>query len=502
MRIDTCCPNCPNKGLLLGSDKPISGDYNRDEILFVGEQPGKEERARHRIFIGASGQEFNETYLPLAGLSRTEVSLTNTVKCWTADSGEAPNTELIKSCSQFHLKQELAYHQPRVVCLMGAVANSLLKIDVDMDHGIPRKTELLGHSCYVFPTYHPALGLHMSSKMLQLVDDFRRLKAFLRGDLQVAKDRYPIARYFKLTDPGDVAEIMNVGDWLAISVDTESKKRWRGYPSTVKYIPWCISFSVHPGEGFVIRVGDVAAMSEFLRCIDNYKEVVFHNSPYDYDIITRIHTALAANNPSLPMIPWSRVRDTMAMAYHDGRVPKGLKALAYRLLGKRMTSFDEVVVPHSHEAALEYIERAMSMDWPKPVQVPTGMAVTKKCPDCKGTGQLRAGRGKAKRVYACDCEDGLVTVPKMTRKQGMNDKLYRLVTDLKKKPNLNVWERWEGWGTDVDPLIRDIGPLPLPSIEYVPEDEAIQYAAGDADATLQIYPLMKQRLAELRRSVR
>jgi len=385
---------------------------------------------------------------------------------------------------------------------MGGVANSLMKYDIELEHGIMHKGTLLGWTGWIYSTYHPALGLHMPSAMLQLVDDFRRLRGYLNGSITILKDNCPNPIFMKLTEPSQVAEIMNGHDhaWEPIAVDTESKKRWRGYPSTAKYIPWCISFCLQLGEAFVIRVEDELAMAEFLRQLHGFNEVVFHNSAYDYEIISRIHAGLAAKD--LAMIPWSRVQDTMAMAYHDGRMPKKLKVIGYRILAKYMESFDEVVIPHSREAALEYIEHAMSMDWPKPVQEPTGLTVVKKCPDCKGTGMMRLGTGKFKRLYKCDCDGGTVTVPKMTRKQGMNDKLYRLVTDLKKNPDIDLWERWEGWGTQIDPLIAKIGPIPLPSIEYVPEDKAIQYAAGDAHETLRIYPILRKRLADLRRSVR
>jgi hypothetical protein len=94
----------------------------------------------------------------------------------------------------------------------------------------------------------------------------------------------------------------------------------------------------------------------------------------------------------------------------------------------------------------------------------------------------------------------------MTRKQSLNDKLNRLATDLLKNPKgIDLWERWNGWA-ERDPIgivdmIDKLGPVPIASIEYVPEDEAIEYACGDAHETLRIFPIIQQRLVDLRRRI-
>src|SRR6266851_5011125 len=144
MRCTERCAECPSRDTILNQQEVISGDYNpQSEMLFVGEGPGREEKARHRIFVGQTGQEFNDTYLPLAGTSRQEVSVTNCLKCWWSDSSDPPPVYLVKSCTEFHLRRELAYHKPRVVILMGGVANSLMKYDIELEHGIMHKGTLL-----------------------------------------------------------------------------------------------------------------------------------------------------------------------------------------------------------------------------------------------------------------------------------------------------------------------------------------------------------------------
>lgn len=474
------------------------GDDNSPNVLFIGEAPGREENNRHRVFIGRTGEEFNNTYLPLAGLARSGVSMTNTVKCHWADSSDAPPDDIVKSCSEFHLRKELAAHNPDMVVLMGGTANSLLDLDIDMEHGLLRTGKILGWSGPIYSTFHPALGMHMSNKMKALLDDFRKLKGVLRGEVQPLKSR-PLPHFERLYEPEQVSSLLIGNYWEDIAVDTESKKRWKGYTSTIKYIPWCLTFAIDDDHAYMIRVEEMAALKEFFRHFRRFRRAIFHNSGYDYMILSMMLDAIGLGDW---MIDWNKVQDTMSMAYFDGRLAKGLKSLSYRELGSKMRSFDDVVIPHSREFAVEYLMRAMAMVWPKPVQEPTGMTTTKKCPDCKGTTILSIGKGKARKTYPCDCKMGEITIQKMTRKQSMNDKLSRLGTDLSKNPNIDLWERWEGWEGAVEPLIHKIGPIPLPSIEYVPELEAIEYACGDAIQTRRLFPHMQERLIRLRRDLR
>jgi len=114
---------------------------------------------------------------------------------------------------------------------------------------------------------------------------------------------------------------------------------------------------------------------------------------------------------------------------------------------------------------------------------------------------LIVGRGKNRKAYPCDCGDGFVVVEKTTRKQGIGQKIRRMLTDLAKKPEMDVWERWCNWEDAVVPLIESIGPMPLNSIEHAPKDQVIDYACADAHNTWRIYPILMVRFLNMRRSV-
>lgn len=498
MRCIDRCPTCPHRET---NDRPvISGKWpepNRERILFVSEYPDS--------LVGRAAQEFDSTYLPLSGLYRDQVWTTGAVKCTMEDEA---SPEQVKGCAEFHLRRELDQHKPAIIVLMGAAANKLYNLDVELEHGMIHHGSLLGWTGTVFSTFSPALGLHKSDKMLAMADkldgDFPRLRLALRGQLKPLVDNLA-TKFERVRDAKRIRRILRSGieDGHNIAVDTESKKSWRGFPSTIKWDPWCATFAIRPGEAFMVRTTDEDAFREFLEQLLRYWRAIFHNMPYDFGILEMVATAL--NIRGFDGL-WRNSYDTMQMAYDDGRLPKGLKALGYRLLGKRMTSFDETVVPHSRDRALDYFERAMMESWPVREQEWTGDWIKRNCSECKGTGKISNGlRGKMRKTYPCDCEAGKVTVKKMTRKHGLTEKMNLLASGMTKKTDIDLWQRWEDW-CDNDPvgmqiMIDRIGPLPLPSIEYVPEDQAIEYACGDAHETLRIFPIIQERLVNLRRSI-
>jgi len=59
------CPDCPR------TRKPVPwhGPFDA-EIVVIGEAPGKQENNFGRPFVGKTGMELDDQYLPLAGLTR------------------------------------------------------------------------------------------------------------------------------------------------------------------------------------------------------------------------------------------------------------------------------------------------------------------------------------------------------------------------------------------------------------------------------------------------
>lgn len=483
------CPDCPQWDEDPEYRKPVvpsDGDWDAD-VVFVGEGPGREENNRRRCFVGKTGDELSYVYLPLAGLLRDYVYLTNTFKCHWADASDTPPANVISSCAKHHLALEIEKVNPKIVVLMGAVAASLVNdVDLELHHGIPLKRMLFGVERIVYVTYHPALGMHKSDMMQDLLDDFRNLKLVLDGKWNVPVNEHPTPMYARLTNKHDLTDILD-GMWdLDMAIDTESKRRWFGY------LPWCLTFSIVPGEGWMIREEDKELVSLFNKLVSRFRRIWMHNSPHDIGVLGDMGID----------IDIKRVTDTMGLAYRLQRYPKGLKPLSFRLAGMRLRNFEEVVTPASMVVALEYLEKVQAIDWGKPAPVPLGEYEFRNCPDCKGKGYTSTGRGKKRIKTDClNCESGKVRVEKCYRAHGLNQKLGMMLDKVfVKGKDVDIWAGWAAWEDQTYPVIEKLGHMPLRSIEYVDESEAVTYACGDSDATLRIGPILERASIELRRS--
>ena len=105
------CAVCPRR------HKAIDGDGPRPaRILMIGERPGKTENEQGRVFCGPTGQEFNELYLPLAGLDRSEIRVCNSVLCW-AESNKTPSDKEVSQCAGWHVPGEIEVTNPSQITL-------------------------------------------------------------------------------------------------------------------------------------------------------------------------------------------------------------------------------------------------------------------------------------------------------------------------------------------------------------------------------------------------
>ena len=444
----TRCPACPGTCPVIAPDGPPNSPY-----LFIGEAPGKEENARGRPFIGQTGKEFNNHYLPLSGLTRDDIRITNTVKCYTEDKSNSAKFQNIKDvCSRFHLRQEMSAQRPAVVVPMGAVACSINEsINLEMHHGIPQlAVDWFGHRADTFPMWHPASGLHQTESMVPLQFDFIELGRFLRGEANPPVDAYPHPIYEELESKSDVQNCLDSYEGLDLdcNMDTETDPA-EGF--------WCLTFSLAPGTGYMIRrvnKDGIGTYSDWVRS-QRSRKFVFHNGMFDLPVLQ----AVGIN------IPWKQFDDTMVRAYHLQYLPQGLKALAYRLCGMQMEAFEDVVLPYAVDVMMDYIVRISCIEWPKPEE------------------QVKFDKGEFK-IY---------------KPQSLSTKLKRLMTDFNKNPTHKIFDRWGEWTPEEKlPVIAQFGDLPKPSIKYVPKNKAIYYACRDADATGRV----KAALVRLRRQIR
>lgn len=203
--IISCCELCPGVNNCIPAEVPKCNHYTsgltplESTIVFVGEAPGKEEDKRKRVFVGKTGQELEQHYLPLAGLRRENVYITNAIKCLPVGHGgkldlaRDKDLGLLACCSSHSLYSELEETKPRLIVPMGAFACYAIDPDIQLDlqHGMPIETAW----GTVFPMYHPAGGIHQPKHMIQIRTDFYRLGKYLKGKLRIPKDEFPHPKY-------------------------------------------------------------------------------------------------------------------------------------------------------------------------------------------------------------------------------------------------------------------------------------------------------------------
>ncbi|MFA7467216.1 MAG: uracil-DNA glycosylase [Desulfotomaculaceae bacterium] len=177
-RIRRCSCDCPGErqgaGTVRDTGSPEIG------VVLLGEAPGGEEIKRGAPFVGQAGVNLDD-YLQLAGLTRSDIFITNTVKCRpTKNNGRAnrrPVSCEIKSCARW-LDEELEIILPRVIITLGDVALKRLGGQtkrIGECHGEP----LMLNGITVIPMYHPAAVIYRRQLEPIIAADFTNLKKWL-----------------------------------------------------------------------------------------------------------------------------------------------------------------------------------------------------------------------------------------------------------------------------------------------------------------------------------
>lgn len=444
--------------------RAISGDGPRPaRILAIMERPGQDENRNGRVACGATGQELDELYLPLAGLERSEIRVCNTVLCGNA-TNKKPSDKEIAQCAPSHLPREIEKTNPEVILLLGATPCSLVEgIKLDMMHGIPQHTskvgELFGWQGWLVPMYHPSIGMHESRFMTVCMEDWAELKDVIREDYW-AEDPEPCP-----TDYRQVRTAREVRDYFlrcsfqpraghVVAADTESHGSWS----------WSAQVSAADHTGILARAADkeaLAAIAEFMAAA----ECTMHNAAYDLVVLDDLD------------INVRRFRDTMQESYALGNLPHGLKPLTYRLFRHTMTSYEETVRPASLRKLIEWLTEALCI-----AQLDFTL-VTERF-------GVRGQRLKDE-----------------TRKGEMEALLTRLLKNTSPEkeydpyggpdePRLNAFwrEPMNEWQTSH--VEARIGRYPIIGIANCTMQEAIQYAVGDADFTGQVAVELARRRGE------
>lgn len=445
------CPKCPGTKKCIGPSGPVSSP-----LRFIGEAPGWEEEKKGQVFQGKTGQEMNRHYMPLAGLDRNNQWVGNAIGCMPITSkGKLSPTrtadlELLESCTQANLFPMLEADPYKLLIPMGSFANRAIdpRIDLEFQHGMPIQTK----RGVVFPMYHPSLGIHEPKKMLHIRTDWIKLGRYLKGKLKIADDIYAgMEDYRALTSPDEVYNTLDGYRNMPLACDTEN---------TQTHDPFCITYSVQPGTGYLIRAQDTELLNAFQDCLDIWRgKILWHNWLHDYEIVTAMGLKF----------PRKLIVDTMLKVFHLGNLPQGLKALSYRELGMTMQDFDDLVRPYSKQLILNYFRHALCEEWPRP--------------------EAELVKGKDGRY-------------KVHKPHSFNQKLKRFFTDYEKDPDKDVFVMWDkNWIEMHETVQSRLWMFPGLCITHVPFERVISYACRDADALLRLYPLILKMERNVRRTV-
>lgn len=173
--------DCECCNLHLNSGYPINPTPGSKNIMIIGEAPGKAEYALKKPFVGKSGKLL---WKYLAPLKRDFFHVTNTVKCFPANS--KIENEHIQICTKNYLEKEINSENPKIIL---AIGNKALNFFTGKEKGI---VELSGkilwneqYNCFVCYLLHPAAVLRNEEiyleKFKESIQNFKGLYKALNG---------------------------------------------------------------------------------------------------------------------------------------------------------------------------------------------------------------------------------------------------------------------------------------------------------------------------------
>ena len=209
-------------------------------------------------------------------------------------------------------------------------------------------------------------------------------------------------------------------------------------------------------------------------------ELVLHNASYDLPILEKCGIDHRG-----------QFRDTLQEAFQLGNLPQGLKALSYRLFRTTMVSWEDTVRPASINALLGWLAEAMVVA--RVDLYETKVKVYKTCV----CGHGENAHTTFKHATSCSCSDYTPKEEKYEVPGGVEKLFSRLANHTEEDSEYDPWLRLREWRDENDReyahVVSRCGPWPILGIGNCSEAQAIRYAVGDADATLQVAMELERR---------
>jgi DNA polymerase len=179
---------CKKCNLSKSRTNVVFGEGNiKAKVLLIGEAPGFNEDKEGKPFVGQAGKILNEVLLKIAGLERSEVYITNVVKCRPPNNRE-PEQEEIEACFPY-LDFQIRFIKPKVIVTLGNVATSTIFSKFNLKaksmsqiHGqLFLVSSLLYGSLRIVPTYHPATALYNPKVSETMKNDWKKIGEIVKA---------------------------------------------------------------------------------------------------------------------------------------------------------------------------------------------------------------------------------------------------------------------------------------------------------------------------------
>jgi DNA polymerase len=147
-------------------------------VVFIGEAPGRWEDQKGEPFVGDAGAYLTQL-LARIGLDRSQVFITNVVKCRPPDNRN-PKTPEMDNCEAY-LERQLALIKPDLVVLLGRVALERFfpREKITEAAAVPRKKTVAGREITFLPMLHPAFGIRRQDLKPEIERQFWTIRKVL-----------------------------------------------------------------------------------------------------------------------------------------------------------------------------------------------------------------------------------------------------------------------------------------------------------------------------------
>ena len=175
-KIESEVISCPLCKLSRSRKNAVPGEGQLSaKIMFIGEAPGKNEDDQGKPFVGAAGRILNQA-LQKAGIKRSQVFITNVVKC-RPPGNRIPEDEERQACRPY-LDRQISLIAPKVICILGSTAYSSILGGKSITTNRGRIVERKGQKYFL--TIHPAAAIYNKNLRSLLEGDLSKLSQEIR----------------------------------------------------------------------------------------------------------------------------------------------------------------------------------------------------------------------------------------------------------------------------------------------------------------------------------